>query len=106
MIGILCIVGLPVGFAIAVGSNYGFRLLPTVAAAVIGEIAGWLLFLLYNEWKVARFLAHKEGGAVLSMGPVDWSTRVQAMLVIACLGVAVGLVVVVAHRTYLWIRSP
>ena len=106
-VALACLIALPIGVAIRFGSSNRFRVLPTVLAAVVGELVGILLFGLYNRWKVAEFFAKKtRGGGVVYFGPVDLWTRADGLLLFLGLAAGIGLLVVLIQRAYSWMRVP
>lgn len=106
IVALACLIALPLGVAVRFGSRNRFHVLPTVLAAVVGEIVGIILFGLYNRWKAAEFFASKARGAVVYFAPLDLWTRPDGLLLFLGLAAAIGLLVVLIQRTYSWMRTP
>ena len=49
-------------------SRFGFRILHTLVASVVGEVLGLLLYASYKQEKVALILSGKASGAVAYVG--------------------------------------
>ena len=85
--------------------RFGYRILHTLVASVVGEVLGLFLYASYKEEKVRLILSGKASGAVTYVGTDAPRGMVEAILKLAGFGIAIGLVVLAAHWVYARARS-
>ena len=85
--------------------RFGFTVLTTLVASVVGEILGLAVFLFYNHWKAAAFLAGRTPGAVVYFPGTNAATRITTLLVVSAFGALIGVVVLLARYVYSRARS-
>jgi hypothetical protein len=97
---ILLLIGLPLLFIAVATRRFGFTLIPTLLASVVGEIFAFALFFFYSRWKAAAILAGKTPGAVLYFPGASLSTRITAWVTVCAFGALIGLIVLLAHYVH------
>jgi hypothetical protein len=85
--------------------RFGYRILHTLVASVVGEVLGLFLYASYKEEKVRLILSGKASGAVTYVGTEAPRGMVEALLKLAGFGIAIGLVVLAAQWVYARARS-
>jgi hypothetical protein len=85
--------------------HFGYRILHTLVASVIGEVLGLFLYASYKEDKVGSILSGKASGAVTYVGTDAPRGVVEALLKLAGFGIVIGLVVLAVHWVYARARS-
>jgi hypothetical protein len=86
-------------------SRFGFRIPHTLAASVIGEVLGLLLYASYKQAKVAMILSGEASGAITYVGGDAPRGMVEAVLKLFGFGIAIGLVVLAGQWIYTRARS-
>ena len=81
--------------------RFGFRILHTLVASVVGEVLGLFLYASYKQEKVALILSGKASGAITYVGTDAPRGMVEAVLKLFGVGIAIGLVVLVGH----WLQT-
>ena len=85
--------------------RFGYRILHTLVASVVGEVLGLFLYASYKEERVRLILSGKASGAVTYVGTEAPRSMVEALLKLAGFGIAIGLVMLAAHWVYARARS-
>jgi hypothetical protein len=85
--------------------RFGYRILHTLVASVVGEVLGLFLYASYKQEKVRLILSGKASGAITYVGTDAPRGMVEALLRLAGFGIAIGLVVLAAHWLYVRVRS-
>jgi hypothetical protein len=85
--------------------RFGYRILHTLVASVVGEVLGLFLYASYKQEKVALILSGKASGAVTYVGTDAPRGMVEALLKLFGVGIAIGLVVLVGHWLQTRVRS-
>jgi hypothetical protein len=85
--------------------RFGFRILHTLVASVVGEVLGLFLYASYKQEKVALILSGKASGAVMYVGTEAPRGMVEAVLKLFGVGIAIGLVVLAGHWLETRVRS-
>jgi hypothetical protein len=86
-------------------SRFGYRILHTLVASVVGEVLGLFLYASYKQEKVALILSGKASGAVTYVGTDAPRGMIEALLKLFGVGIAIGLVVLVGHWLQTRMRS-
>jgi hypothetical protein len=97
---IVLLIGLPLLFIAVATWRFGFTVVPTLVASVVGELFAFALFISYNRWKAAAILAGRTPGAVAYFPGASLSTRMTAWVTACALGALIGLIVQLAHYVY------
>jgi hypothetical protein len=105
MAAFVALIGLPLLLIAAVALVVGIRPFQTIAASMVGAVAGLYLYAAYNNWKVAAILSGKASGAVIYAGTDAPRNQLAGLLVFLALGAAIGLLVVSGHWLYKRARS-
>jgi hypothetical protein len=102
---LISFVGLPLALIALSVSRFGFRTPSTLAASVVGEVLGLVLYSTYKQEKVAAILSGKASGAVGYVGTAGPRGPVEAFFTLFVLGAAIGLFVLFGHWVYTRARS-
>jgi hypothetical protein len=86
-------------------SRFGYRILHTLVASVVGEVLGLFLYASYKQEKVAQVLSGEASGAVTYIGAAAPRGMVEALFKLSAFGIAIGLVVLAGHWVYTRARS-
>ena len=97
---IMFLVGSPLLFIAIASRRFGFSVIPTLVASVVGEISGFVLFSFYSKWKADAILAGWRQGAVVTFPAPSVSGRTTAWLTICAFGVLIGLIVLLVRYVY------
>jgi hypothetical protein len=85
--------------------RFGYRILHTLVASVVGEVLGLFLYASYKEERVRQILSGEASGAITYVGGAAPRGMVEALLKLAGFGIAIGLGVLAAHWLYTRARS-
>jgi hypothetical protein len=102
---LISFVGLPLVLIALTTMRLGFRTLAVLVASVLGEIPGLFLYAFYKQARVAAILSGKASGAITYVGAAAPRSLVEALLELAGFGIAIGLLVLTAHKAYTRARS-
>lgn len=94
------LIAVPLLFIAFATRRFGFTLVPTLLASVVGELFAFALFITYSRWKVAAILAGRTPGAVGYLRGASLSTRITAWVTVCAFGALIGLIVLLAHYVY------
>jgi len=97
---ILLLIVSPLLFIALTTRVFGFTVVSTLVASVVGELFAFGLFFFYNHWKAQALLAGREPGAVAYLPTVNLSARIIAWLTVCAFGALIGLIVLFARYVY------
>jgi hypothetical protein len=102
---VISLFALPLVLVVLVSRRIGFRVLPTLGASIAGVLLSVWLFSLYSYWQASRILERKTAGAVAWLPPGSRSDRIVTLLALCGVGIAIGLLIVLARWVYLRSQS-
>lgn len=106
---IIFFIGVPLAAIAFTAKLAGFRAFYVLAASVIGEFLGQLLFAVYTTLAANAIRTGKMAGAVLYFPPAAPQERLKgivlAIVVFICLGFAIGGTVLLGRLIYVRAKS-
>jgi len=102
---VISLFALPLVLVVLLSRRIGFRVLPTLGASIAGVLLSVRLYSLYSYWQATRILERKTAGAVLWFPPASRSDRIVSFLALCGVGVAIGLLIVLARWVYIRAQS-
>lgn len=102
---IFFMIGVPLIAIAFTAKLVGFRAFYILTASVIGELLGVLLLSAYSRIAANAILSGKKAGAVLYFPPATPQHRFISILVLFCLGLAIGGIVLLGRWIYVYARS-
>ena len=102
---VVSLFALPLVLVVLVSRRIGFRVLPTLGASVTGVLLSVCLFALYSYWQATRILERKTAGAVAWLPAASASDRIVTWLALCGVGIAIGLLIVIARWVYIRAQS-
>jgi hypothetical protein len=82
----------------------GFRLVYMLAASVVGEMLGLLLYATHKQVRVISILTGLASGSVMYTGGAGPRNPVKGVLEFAAFGMVIAVLVWTAHRIFIRVR--